>query len=241
MACGSGQGRGCSRGRQSHLHAGTHDASRGASHLARNKPAHALQFAFARRIVAEKFISEPHCAQRQADSVADMPAPGNGKFTTATAEINHQNRGVAEAKVGDQAEVDQSALFQAGDNLDRPSRGRTHPFQKSLRVSGIAQGAGGDDANRIRSQSLGRAMEAAQHLDRFRHRRGRQEIGAKNAFPQTSDLAVFVNCVEAAAAQTGNLEADRVRTDINRGEDGHGEDAFPILTDRWFRITSSQR
>jgi hypothetical protein len=40
-----------------------------------------------------------------------------------------------------------------------------------------------------------------------------------------------VNCVETAAAETGDLKADRVRTDINRGEDGHDRNVFPILTE----------
>ena len=60
-----------------------------------NETAQAFQFALARRIMAQKFIGQSHCAQRKAHGVADVPTPRNGEFTTSAAEIDHQNVGDA--------------------------------------------------------------------------------------------------------------------------------------------------
>jgi hypothetical protein len=171
--------------------------------------------------VAEEVVGQPHGAERQAHRIANVAASRDGQLTTAAAEVDHQNCRRAEAQIRDQSKMDEAAFFEAGDDVYRPSGGRPHPFQKSLRVAGIAQGTGGDDADGIRAQTLRGAVEAAEDLHGFRHRLRGQEVGAEHTFAEARDFAVFVNGVEFPAAQPGDLEANRVRTDINRGENGH--------------------
>ena len=124
----------------------------------------------------QEFVRQPHGAERQAHSVANVSVPRNSQFATAAAEVDHEYGRRAEAQIRDQSEMDEAAFFEAGDDVDRPSGGRSHPLQKCLRVARIAQGAGGDDADRIRAQTLRSAVKAAENLDGFRHRFGRQKV-----------------------------------------------------------------
>ncbi len=87
---------------------------------------------------------------------------------------------------------------------------------------GHRAGRGGDDADRVGAEALGRAVKAAKDPYGLGHRFGRKEIRAEHAFAQASDFAILVNRVQFAASQASNFQADRVGADINGGKDGHG-------------------
>ena len=69
--------------------------------------------------------------------------------------------------IGDQAEVNQAGFFDAGDDVELPSGGGADPFEKSLRVTGIAQCAGGDDADGVGGGFFARRDGSGAALSRY--------------------------------------------------------------------------
>jgi hypothetical protein len=51
-------------------------------------------------------------------------------------------------------------------------------------------------------------MKAAQHLHRFGHGFGSEKSGAKHAFAEARDFAVFVETAKPAGLQSRNLQPD---------------------------------
>ena len=91
------------------------------------------------------------------------------------------------------------------------------PLQKSSRIARIAQSAGRDHAHRIRALLLYRAMKTAQNFYGVGDRLGRQQTGAKHAVAQSRNLAVFVDFEQSASGEARIFQANRVRSDIDRG------------------------
>jgi len=118
--------------------------------------------------------------------------------------------------------MNETSFFQAGDDFDLPAGGRAHPLQKGLRVTGVAQSAGGDNADWISDDLLRGAVKAAQDLDRLGHGLGSEETGSKDAFAEAGDLAIFVDGAKAAAHKASDLQSYGIGTDINRGKGRHG-------------------
>ena len=108
------------------------DAIDDAIYFARDEAAKTLQFALAGGIVTQEFIGEANRAERKADRVANVSALRDRQFATAATQIHHERRRVVHAAAGDESEVNEPRLFHAGNDLDSPTGGRTHPFQKRL-------------------------------------------------------------------------------------------------------------
>src|ERR1700722_8448417 len=180
-----------------------------------------FEFAFARWVMAEEFVGETDRAQGKTDGFTNLTAGGDGQFAASSAKIHHQSWRIVDAKVGDEAQVDQASFFQAGNDFDRPAGGRAYPLNKGLRVAGIAQGARGDPSDRIGDYLLGCAMKAAENFNGFRHRLRSKEAGAKDALAQTSHFAVFVNRAKMSADEARAYQPHGIGTDINRGKGRH--------------------
>src|SRR5713101_5357609 len=118
--------------------------------------------------------------------------------------------------------MDQPPLFQPADDLDLPSRGGADPVHESASITGVTQRAGGHHPHYVRSGLLRRLVEALQNFNRARHGGRGEHAVLENGFTQTRDLAVLVNGHQAVAHQARNLDAHRVRSDIDGGEGGHG-------------------
>ncbi len=221
MAGGGGKRRGGS-GRGNHiLDFGGDHARCDAVDFAGDEALQPFEFALARRIVAEEFIGETDRAQRQTHGVANVTTAGNRQFAASASQINHQRGRTIDTKVGDQSQVNQASFFQSGDDFDLPPGGRPNPLQKSLRIAGIAQCAGGDYAHWIGDYLLRGPMKAAQDLDGFSHRFGSEKAGTKDAFSQTRDFAVFVDGTKTSAREARDLQPNGIGTDINRGKGWH--------------------
>src|SRR5579863_4044991 len=117
--------------------------------------------------------------------------------------------------------MDQARFFEAGDNLNHPAGGGSHPFKEGLRIAGVAQCAGCDHADWVAYYLLCGPMKTAQHLDCFGHRLGREKPRTKHAFAQPSDLTIFVDRVKTAARKPSDFQSDGVGADINRGKGWH--------------------
>src|SRR5579862_8636794 len=111
-------------------------------------------------------------------------------------------------KVRDETKVDQPRFFQARDDFDRPSCCRTDPLEESLRVSRVSKGCRRHNPNRVGPEPLYCAMESAQDFHGFRHRLRREEVAAKYAFAEASDLAIFMDCLKFSAAQSRDFQPD---------------------------------
>ena len=145
----------------------------------------------------------------------------NRDFATSTTEVNHQYRRCGDSQGRNQAQVNQPRFFQSGNDFHIPARGRAHPLQKRPRIARIAQGTGGHHADRIHACVLHRTMKTSQDLDRICDCLGRKKPVAEYRFSQPGHLAVFKNFVQPVSAQAGNLQADRIGTDINSGKSRH--------------------
>ena len=123
--------------------------------------------------------------------------------------------------VGEHAQVDEAALFQAGDDFHLPAGGGAHPVAKGAAVAGVAQGAGGDHAHAVGGVGLDGAMKAPQHAQGVRHGLRIERSVGEDALAQARDFAVFVQGLQAAAHHLGDFQPDRVGTDVDRGECWH--------------------
>ena len=216
-----GERRRRARGRDDISHTGGADASDDSSHLASHEASQTLEFALARWIVAKKFVGQANRAQGQADGVLNVSAMGDGQLAAPAAEIRHERRNVIDSRARDQPQMNQTRFFHAGDNLHSPSGGRTDPFQKRLRITGVAQRTGGNHPHVVGDDLLGRAVKPAQNFHRFCHRFRGEKSGAEDSLAQSRDLAILVQSTQTSRVQPRNLQADGIRADIDRGECGH--------------------
>src|SRR6266853_2577925 len=118
--------------------------------------------------------------------------------------------------------MDQPSFFQAADDLNGPAGDRLDPFRKEPRIITVAQSAGRNHARSLHRIALDGAMKAAQDFERMRHGLGIKISVAEDAFSQTGNLSVLMQCNQPTAAQLGYAEPDRVGADIDGGKDRHG-------------------
>ena len=113
--------------------------------------------------------------------------------------------------------------------------------QKGAAVLRVAQGAGGHHAHAVGSMVLGGAMKAPQHLHGLGHRLRIERAVGEDALAQARDLAVFVQGFQAAATGLRNLQPDRVRADVNRGECWHANSQREYQLVTWHSQTQVPR
>ena len=118
--------------------------------------------------------------------------------------------------------MNETGFFKSGDDLGSPAGCRPHPFEEGARITSVAKGAGGDNADRVSAEALGGAMEAAQHPDGIGHGIWREKPGAEHRFTETGDFPIFMERMEATTGETGNFQTDGVGSNIYRNKNGHG-------------------
>src|SRR5258708_9275974 len=75
-------------------------------------------------------------------------------------------------------------------------------------------------------------MKSAEHFDGERNGFRRQEHGLKNRFSQSRDFAVFEDFNQTVREQARDLQADRVRSDVNGNEGWHSASVYsPVKED----------
>ena len=185
-------------------------------------PRSAFQFAFARRIVTQKFIGEANGAEGKAHRVANVASLRDSQFATAAAKVHHQRGGRVDSGSGDKSKMNEPGFFNAGDDFNAPSGCGAYPFQKCLGIARVPQCAGRDHAHAISDDLLGRAMETAKNIDSVGDRFRSQKSRAKDALPETSYFAVFVKGTQTSALEARNFQSDGIGADIDCGECGHG-------------------
>ena len=92
---------------------------------------------------------------------------------------------------------------------------------KAARVVGISQCAGRHHAHGFRAIGLHRLVETGEYLDGMRHGRRIKHPGSEHRFSQTGYLAILVNHREAMVDERGNLQSNRIGTNIDRSECSH--------------------
>src|ERR1700676_248554 len=117
--------------------------------------------------------------------------------------------------------MNEASFLQAGNNFYFPTCGRSHPLQKRLRISRVSQRAGGDNPDWIGDHLLGCPMKTAQYLYRFGDRFGSKKAGAKHSFAEARDFTILVDGAKPAPCEACDLQANGIRTDINRGKCRH--------------------
>jgi len=92
--------------------------------------------------------------------------------------------------------MNQASFFNSGNNFDAPTGGRTDPFEKCSRISGIAQCAGGDDPHCVSAGFLSGAMKAAKDLYGESDGLWGKKSAAENRLTQAGDFAIFMDFEE---------------------------------------------
>ena len=169
----------------------------------------------------QKRLGEPHRPDRQADHVVNVPVDGKRELTTAAPQIDEQRAAVRDASVGEDAKMDEAALFQSGDDLYLPAGSGAHPIEEGAAVFRVTQGAGSHHAHAVGSVVLGGPMKAPQHLHGLRHRLRVERPVGEDALPEARHLAVFVQGFQAAATGLRDLQPDGIRANVNRRECWH--------------------
>ena|SRR5438105_576945 len=158
----------------------------------------------------QELVSQTNCTERQTHCVTNMTFARYGQLTTAAAEVNHKNGRGSDTYTRNQAEMNESCLFQPRNNFHLPSRCRAYPLQKGSSVTSIAQGTGADHAHRIRAFLLHRAVKAPEHLDCVGHGFWGKQPCAEHAFAQACHLPIFVNLVQPSSGEARDFQTDRV-------------------------------
>ncbi len=112
------------------------------------------------RIAAEEFLLQPDCAKGQADHLANAALIGEGDLATSAAKVDQDATALGAWFVRDDAEMDEAALFQTGNDFDLPAGGRFDPCGESGAVAGVAHGGGGNDTDLIDHVKLDGFLEA---------------------------------------------------------------------------------
>src|ERR1700730_6819895 len=74
-------------------------------------------------------------------------------------------------------------------------------------------------------------MKAPQHAHRFRHRLGRKQSAAEDAFTQARDLAVFVDFFQPPGLQARDFQTNGIRSDVDGGKGRHrGDDLMLTIS-----------
>src|SRR5579864_1483336 len=107
-------------------------ARRNSPDLAIDEVPHALQFAFAWRIVAEKFIGKADRAERHADNLADVTLVGDCELATAATEVDHQRRPSIHAEIRYQPQVNEPRFLDSGNRFHAPAGRGVHPLDEGL-------------------------------------------------------------------------------------------------------------
>jgi hypothetical protein len=229
----AGQSSGRARGRDHQTHFGQAEFALGTAQLQINKFAQTRNVFFAGRVGLEKLLLQAHGAERKADHLLDARVFRVRDLAAAAAEIDHQAAAARAGFMRDDAEMDEAALFKAGDDFNSPSGGGFDPGTEGLRVARVARRAGRDDTYAVDNMLLHGLVEALEGLDGVGHGLRRDDAGLKDTFAEARDLAVLVQCFEMVLLDTGDGQAAGVRTDVNRSKGRHlCSGSFPILARR---------
>ena len=123
--------------------------------------------------------------------------------------------------------MNETAFFEAGDDLHRPAGFGFDPGLKGGCVAGFAHGGGRDNADFVDAVGLDGALEAFESLDGIRHGFRRDKTGLEDAGAEASDFAVFMDGAKLVGDDTGDFEPAGVGTNIDGSEGVHGGAASP--------------
>ena len=116
-------------------------------------------------------------------------------------------------------QVREPGFFLAGDDLDLDARPLADGLEQLVRVRGLAQAGGPHGHDRLCARLPRRVDELRDRLDGPPDRCFAEPAGLRDAFPEPRHLgAVDHRPQPAALEQLGDVELDRVRPDVDRGD-----------------------
>ena len=146
---------------------------------------------------------------------------GERDLAAAAPEVEQQHAATGSRLGAGNAEMDQTAFFEAGDDFHVPAGLGLHPGLKSGGVTRVAHGGGGHHTNAVNATCLHGALKTLERAQRGRHGLRRDEAGVKDAATEARDLAIFGERFEPMRVDAGDLESARVGTDVDGSEGGH--------------------
>src|SRR2546427_2910559 len=160
----------------------------------------------------EELPSQADRAQRQTKHVANVTALGDRQLAATPTKVNQEYIGSAEARVGQEAEVNKPALFQARNGFHLPADCGLHPGKKSRRVARLPERAGAHNSHPAAAITPDHTMKPAQHLNGSVHRLRRERAIPEYGFAQSGDEPVLVHSLEAMVDDARHFEAHGVGT-----------------------------
>jgi hypothetical protein len=124
---------------------------------------------FLGRVGAEELLLQADRAEGKAHQLAQPALVGEGYLATAAAEVDEKAARTRSGFMGYHSQVDQTALFEPGDDLDIPSGRRFDPRSKGGGIARVAHRAGGHHAGLVHHMQLHRFLKALEGPDGVRH------------------------------------------------------------------------
>ncbi len=168
-----------------------------------------------RHIAAHKLLRQPHRPQRQADCLVHPLVFGKGDLAATAADV-HQHAASARSRlVLHNTTMNQPAFFEAGDDLDVPTRLIPDPCLKRSRIARIAHRRRRHRTHFVRSVQLHCFVEPLQRSQRRRHCLRRNDARLEDAPSQAGHLAILVHDTQPMLHHAANLQPAGVRSDVD--------------------------
>src|SRR6185312_9218824 len=102
--------------------------------------------------------------------------------------------------------MNETAFFEAANNLKVPASNSLHPFFKEAGAVAVTQGAGSNHTRALHRIALHGTMKTAQDLQRLCHRLRIKIAVSKYAFTQAGNFAVLMQGNQASTPKFGDTE-----------------------------------
>ena len=168
-------------------------------------------------VAGEVAAREADGAELEAAGVEDLALAADDQLGRAAADVAHEGLAVVHRHGLQHAEVDEAGLLEPRDHLDVDAD-LARPLDEHGPVLGLADGRGGHGAHG-RAVDRRHLAEAGQRLDATRHRRRGEPLHVARRRPEAHHLLLALDDLDAVLVDPGNDEVDRVRADVDRGED----------------------
>ena len=99
------------------------------------------------RIVEEEHLFQANGAEGARDGGFELTVGGDDDFGAAAADVDDHETAIGMGPTGLDAGVDEAGFFEAGDNFNGGADGLAGAKDEIFLIAGVADGAGGDDAD----------------------------------------------------------------------------------------------
>ena len=183
---------------------------------------HALELFEGGWVVEEEHLFQANCAKGPRDGVFELTVSGNDDLGAASADVNYHKAAVRMGPTSLDAGVDETGFFEARDDFDGRADRLAGAVDEIFLIAGVADGAGGDDADAGRAEAVVGGGEAGESSDQQIHRGLGDGTFREDAGAEAGDFAVGAEHLpRLAGVDFGDGETGGVTADIDGGVARH--------------------